>query len=90
VIQTDFDESDSPFSLREKVRMRGIKSNTCVDYSDLLTPTISLWEREKYLSRKDRDLGKVTQNFTYVWLDLFTTLKGGAVRALSPDLFRTS
>jgi len=73
-MQTDFDESDSPFSLREKVRMRGIKSNTCVDYSDPLTPTLSLWEREKRrcLLRKDRYLGGVTQNFTYVWLDLFT------------------
>ena len=68
VIQNEFDKSATPFSLREKVRMRGIKSNTCVDYSDPLTPTLSLWEREKrqYLSRKDRDLGEVTQNFTYV------------------------
>ncbi len=53
--------------------MRGIKSNTCVDYSDPLTPTLSLWEREKYLSRKDRDLGEVTENFTDVWLNLFTS-----------------
>ncbi len=51
--------------------MRGIKSNTCVDYSDPLTQTFSLWEREKRrcLLREDRDLGEVTQIFTYVWLN---------------------
>jgi hypothetical protein len=27
--------------------MRGIESNTCVDYSDPLTPTLSRREREK-------------------------------------------
>jgi hypothetical protein len=43
----------SPFSLREKVRMRGIKSTTFVDDcdSDPLTPTLSRREREP-----DRDL----------------------------------
>ncbi|MGH8521643.1 MAG: hypothetical protein ACREU9_09555 [Gammaproteobacteria bacterium] len=46
IVQNHFNKSGSPFSLREKVRMRGIKSNTCVDYSDPLTPTLSLWERE--------------------------------------------
>ncbi len=47
-----------------------MKSNTCVDYSDPLTPTLSLWEREKrqYPMPEGQD---VTQNFTYVWLDLF-------------------
>jgi len=48
VIQTDFDKSGSSFSLREKARMRGIKSNT---FSSIilipLTPTLSRREREK-------------------------------------------
>jgi hypothetical protein len=35
------------FSLREKVRMRGIESNTLVDDFDPLTPTLSRREREK-------------------------------------------
>ncbi|MCI0557462.1 MAG: hypothetical protein MN733_03125 [Nitrososphaera sp.] len=49
--------STSPFSLREKVRMRGIKSNNFVDDFDPLTPTLSLWEREtRGLSRRDRKL----------------------------------
>jgi len=61
VVQNHFNKSGSPFSLREKVRMRGIKSNTCGDYSDPLTLTLSLWEREKRrcLSRRDGELGEV-------------------------------
>jgi hypothetical protein len=46
-MQTDFNKPGNPFSLREKVRMRGIKSNTFVDYFDPLTPTLSRREKEK-------------------------------------------
>jgi len=46
-VQNHFNKSGSPFSLREKVRMRGIKSNTFVDDFDPLTPTLSRREREK-------------------------------------------
>jgi len=63
VIQNDFDKSASSFSLREKVRMRGVKSNIFVDDLDPLTPTLSRREREKRrcLSRKDRDFGGVPE-----------------------------
>jgi hypothetical protein len=47
VVQNHFNNSTSPFSLRVKVRMRGIKSIACVDYSDPLTPALSRREREK-------------------------------------------
>jgi hypothetical protein len=47
VIQTDFNRSGSPFSLREKDRMREIKLNTFVDDFDPLTATLSRKEREK-------------------------------------------
>jgi hypothetical protein len=46
-IQTAFNRSGSPFSLREKGRMRQIKSSTFADDFDLLTPTLSRREREK-------------------------------------------
>ena len=56
-------EIASPFSLRETVRMKGIKSNTFVDDFDPLTPTLSRRERERRrcLSRKDRDFGGVPE-----------------------------
>jgi hypothetical protein len=63
VIRSSFDKSGSPFSLREKVRMRGIESNAFVDDFDPLTPTLSRREREKRrcLSRRDRDFGDVPE-----------------------------
>ncbi|MGH8511913.1 MAG: hypothetical protein ACREU8_11190, partial [Gammaproteobacteria bacterium] len=59
--------SKSPFSLREKVRMRGIKSNTCVDYTDPLTPTLSLWERETRRFPEKQGTWTGTSNLKYMF-----------------------
>jgi hypothetical protein len=47
VVQNHLHKSGSSFSLGEKARMRGIKSNSFVDDFDPLTPTLSRREREK-------------------------------------------
>jgi hypothetical protein len=72
---SDFNEFGSPFAVRERVRMRKIKSNTFVDYFDPLTPALSRREREKRqcLSRKDSNLGEVPKKRKYVRRDVVMT-----------------
>jgi len=44
VEQNHYRNITGPFSLREKVRMRGINQEACIDI-DPLTLALSLWER---------------------------------------------
>ncbi len=64
------DHFENPFSLREKVRMRGIKSSVFIDFDPLTPPSPGGRGSKSGAGSRSMDNPEGYRNFKYVWLAL--------------------